>query len=62
MKKLIIKGIKNLILAIIMGSMIIGVIVGINLLVEATADFVNVYILTFVVFPVIVIMLPFFMD
>ena len=42
--------------------MILGVIVGINLLVEATADFVNVYILTFVVLPAIVIMLPFFMD
>lgn len=62
MIKLFFTLIKNLILAIIMGSMIIGVLVLINWIVEVTADFISVYFLTFVFIPVGLIMLAFFME
>lgn len=62
MIKLFFKGIKNLILAVIMLAMIIGVLVLINWIVEVTADFISVYFLTFVLIPVGLIMLAFFME
>ena len=62
MIKLFFKAIKTLILAIIMGSMIIGVLVFINWLVEVATDFISVYFLTFVIIPVGLIMLAFFME
>lgn len=62
MLKLFFKGIKNLILAVIMLAMIIGVLVLINWIVEVAADFISVYFLTFVFIPVGLIMLAFFME